>query len=200
MNPAQVLRPPDSMPSVHRHIHALIIPALLGAIAITLAAQIAIPIKPVPITLHTAAVLLCAWILGPYVGMLSAIIYLLLALAGLPVLTGWGRSPIGSFLNAHSAGYVVAFIPAAFIFGRVLLRTPRSAFLRLTLAGLLGHAIILAIGFAWLAARIGPADAISGGLLNLLPGAALKSLLVAAIICTWHHLRTLKTSPRSRTR
>jgi biotin transport system substrate-specific component len=180
---------PNPMLPARRLLQTTILPAIIGAVAITLAAQIAIPLDPVPITLHTVAVLLIAWIAGPTVGSLAALLYLILALCGLPVLTGWARSPFGTFLNANSAGYVVAFIPAAFVFGKLIARTPPTAFLRVLLLSLLGHAIILAIGFIWLASRIGLGDATSGGLVKLLPGAAVKSLLVAATIYAWHHLR-----------
>jgi biotin transport system substrate-specific component len=193
--------PSPSMPPTRRLIQTTILPAIIGAVAITLAAQIAIPIDPVPITLHTVAVLLVAWIAGPTVGALAALLYLMLALCGLPVLTGWARSPFGTFLNTNSAGYVVAFIPAAFVFGKLIARTPSTAFLRVLLLAILGHAIILAIGFVWLASRIGFADATSGGLIKLLPGAAIKSVLVAATIYAWHHLRNLgqtsKKQPRN---
>src|SRR6266849_1721641 len=80
-----------------------------------LAAQIVIPIGPVPITGQTFAVLLTGALLGSRLGAMAMIAYLIEGVSGLPFFAG------GHFGLAHLAGptggYLVAFPAAAFITG-----------------------------------------------------------------------------------
>jgi len=85
------------------------------AILTAIAAQIEIPLNPVPLTLQTFFVLLSGAFLGKKGGFLSMSIYLLLGLIGLPVFAGGGfgfHSLIGP-----TGGYLLAFPFAAFVIG-----------------------------------------------------------------------------------
>src|SRR5882672_9132997 len=78
-----------------------------------LAAQIVIPIGPVPITGQTFAVLLTGALLGSRMGALATTAYLVEGASGLPFFAhGSGRIQI---LLRPTGGYLVAFPAAAFI-------------------------------------------------------------------------------------
>src|SRR6185436_1753456 len=80
-----------------------------------LAAQIVIPIGPVPITGQTFAVLLTGALLGSRLGALAMIAYLIEGAAGLPFFSA------GHFGLLHlmgpTGGYLIAFPAAAYITG-----------------------------------------------------------------------------------
>lgn len=81
-----------------------------------IAAKIRIPVPgtPVPITAQTLAVLLAGLALGPIEGVISQLVYVGLIAANVPL----DSASIGSAsLFGPTAGYLIGFIPAAFIAG-----------------------------------------------------------------------------------
>src|SRR5258705_5199125 len=99
-----------------------------------LAAQIAIPIGPEPITGQTFAVLLTGALLGSRLGAAALIAYLVEGAVGLPFFAG-GSSGLAHLLGP-TGGYLVAFPAAAFITGALgqlgldkALLTPAAALL-----------------------------------------------------------------------
>lgn len=124
--------------------------------------RIPIPISPMPMTLQTAMVFLAGALLGSRRGSIAMAMYMAIGLIGLPVFTQGG-----GFHNiiSPSFGFVIGFIPAAWIIGRVCEsgRRPGSdspgALLfarasRQTAACLFGYAAYNAIGVLWLHANI----------------------------------------------
>jgi biotin transport system substrate-specific component len=150
---------------------ALLATAFAALIAIC--AQVSVPMVPVPMTLQTWAVLLAGLVLGVRWGAASVALYLLAAAVGLPVLSD-GRSGIDA-LTGPTAGYLAAFPIVAGLAG-AMSHSERFRHPWVMIAGLTGlHAIVLALGAAWLARSTGVEAAISGGLLPFLPGAVVKS-------------------------
>lgn len=146
------------------------------AALMTLCAQIAVAMVPVPMTLQTFAVLLAGVVLGPRWGVASVLLYLAAALIGLPVLSD-AASGIARF-TGPTAGYLVAFIPAAILAGW-LARNGRLSRLISAVAWMVAlHLTILAWGTAWLALDIGMEPALRNGALPFIPGAVVKSVLV----------------------
>ncbi|WP_411843577.1 biotin transporter BioY [Salinicoccus sp. HZC-1] len=88
--------------------------AALFAAVIAVGAQIRIPIGPVPITFQVPMVLLAGFLLGPRLGALSTLVYMIVGLVGVPVFAGSGG--IGSLVSP-SFGFIIGYIPAAFIAG-----------------------------------------------------------------------------------
>jgi biotin transport system substrate-specific component len=85
------------------------------------AAQITIPVKPVPFTLQTSAVLLAGAVLGAKRGAISQLIYLGLGIIGLPVFAQTPDGAIGfARLIGPTGGYLLAFPIAAYITGRLI--------------------------------------------------------------------------------
>ena len=165
--------------------------AVVGfALFTALAAQISIPLgfTPVPITGQTFAVLLAGGVLGANRGALSMGLYVALGAIGLPFYAdgagGW------TIATGATAGYLVGFIVAAFVVGKMAehgqdrkLSTSLPAFVA-------GSLIIYGFGAAWLAydlglpltAAAGEPSAISLGVAPFLVGDVLKALLAGAVL------------------
>jgi len=166
-----------------RHI-ALV---LAGTLLIVLAAQVRfyLPNDPfVPVTGQTFAVLLVGGALGFRRGIASASLYLVLGLVGLPVFAE-GSHGLSVVLGA-TGGYLVGFILAAAVIGRLAeLGWDRNAFGSIG-AMVLGSVLVYAVGVPWLAITTShPLDwAIANGLAPFLPGDFLKIALAAAAFPT----------------
>jgi len=86
-----------------------------------IAAQFTVPVKPVPFTLQTIAVLLSGAFLGAKKGALSQLIYLSLGIIGLPVFAQTPEGALGfARLLGPTGGYLLAFPLAAFVTGYLI--------------------------------------------------------------------------------
>ncbi len=157
------------------------IAAVLGAVVIASAAQVSVPVwgSQVPQSLQTLAVLVTVALLGPRFGALSLAIYLLIGAAGLPVFadgTAGARHLIGP-----TAGYLLGFVGAAATVGYLAHRRP-GRFIELLLFMVLGHVIILTLGWARLAFTIGVSEALMRGVAPFIWGGVLKSVVAALVV------------------
>ncbi len=84
---------------------------------ISVAAQIAIPLGPVPFTLQTMLILMAGLILGPKNGTISVLVYILLGAVGIPVFSGFSGGLSIIFLN--TGGFIMSFPLMAYIAGKV---------------------------------------------------------------------------------
>ena len=118
-----------------------------------LAARVAIPLPftPVPITLQVMAVLLAGLVLGPKTGAASQIVYLAMIAAGLP-LDAKALGPAA--LTGPTAGYLIGFVPAAFVAGWLAERPPAARVTRF-LGTLVGVGVIYVTGILWLSPAVG---------------------------------------------
>lgn len=170
---------------------------LLVIVATALGAQIepfmATPLADsVPGTLQTLALLTGSALIGPKRGALAAALYLAGGILGLPVFHGWASYSLMEFLEYPSAGYLIGFIPGAAFTGAIAQRWSRLPHL---LAGMLGgHLMILLWGVPIFAAYAGWEQARSAGLLHLLPGMAIKTVLGALIVYRVRVARSTSTS------
>lgn len=151
--------------------------SVLGAFAIAAGARVTVPFEPVPMTLQTLAVLGVGGLLGGRIGASAAGLYLLLIVLGLPLLADGAKAGGAAFLELKSGGYVVGFIPAAFIAGF----SSGGVFSSLLIMAL-AHVVILGIGTSWLAAHIGGNPAVEHGLRPFLWGAVVKTFVAAALV------------------
>jgi biotin transport system substrate-specific component len=152
----------------------------LGALVVALAAQVVVPMIPVPMTLQPLAVLAVGGILGPTGGLSALVLYLVLGALGLPVFAGGAAGALR--LIGPTGGYLLAFPVAAAVTGAVVGRVPSSV-LRVLLACALGMAVIHIGGVAQLALLGGdPQLAFRVGFLPFLTGDLLKVGLAALII------------------
>jgi biotin transport system substrate-specific component len=124
-----------------------------GAAFVGLSAQIAfyLPWNPaVPLTLQTFAVILTAGALGSLRGVAAMAIYALLGSIGLP----WFAQGSSGFGGA-AFGYIIGFIVAAFVVGRIAESGATRSFGRSIGLMVLGSVIIYAIGATWLKYSLG---------------------------------------------
>ena len=142
--------------------------ALMAAFT-AVAAQIAIPLEPVPFTLQVLAVVLTGLLLGPRYGSLAMAIYLLVGAVGIPVFSGF-RGGLGILLG-DTGGYLLAYPLAAALAGvaagAVANAPRRRALIVGFLWGSLALAVIYALGAAWLMvlAGLSPGAALVAGVL-----------------------------------
>lgn len=88
------------------------------SILTALAAQITVPVKPVPFTMQTFMVLLAGAFLGARNGALSQILYLMMGVIGLPVFAQTPDGLIGiARIFGPTGGYLLSFPLAAFFAG-----------------------------------------------------------------------------------
>jgi biotin transport system substrate-specific component len=135
---------------------------------------------PVPVTMQTLAVTLVGALYGWRLGGITIVAWLAEGAAGLPVLAG-GASGVHHFLGP-TGGYLFAFPVAGALMGWLSERGWNGNRVGLAFLGmLLGNAVCLLLGAAWLALLIGPERAIVLGVVPFLVGALAKSALGAAM-------------------
>lgn len=158
----------------------------LGAALIAASAQVSIPLPftPVPITGQTFAVLLVGASLGTLRGSSSALLYVLVGIAGAPVYAdgahGWAQ------ITGASGGYLVGFVLAAALTGRLAEQRWDRRFSSALGAILTGNVIIFLVGLPWLAVVLDTnlEKTLEFGLYPFIPGEILKVYLAAALLPT----------------
>lgn len=116
-----------------------------GSLLVALCAQIAIPTQPVPMSLQTLGVMLVGALLGSKRGAAALALYFIEGAAGLPVFAGAHAG-----LPLFTLGYLVGFVPAAFVIGWLAERGWDRRVWTNCLAMLAGSAVVFAFGLAWL--------------------------------------------------
>jgi biotin transport system substrate-specific component len=169
-------------------------------IALGLVPPIPMPLVPVPVTLQTFGVMLAGLILGPRRAGLVLLLYVTIALLGLPVLPG-GRAGL-AVLAGPTAGFLVGMIPGAVVTGWLALGSDRIdtsrmgsnsqhalksnskwQIARYALAAIVGGIVLVyVIGIPWLA-LVTKMDLSKAcwAMVVFLPGDALKALVAAVV-------------------
>jgi biotin transport system substrate-specific component len=142
--------------------------ALMAAVTAA-AAQITIPLSPVPFTLQVLAVILSGLLLGVRHGALAQAIYVLVGAVGVPVFAGF-KGGLGVVLGP-TGGYLISYPMAAAVAGLAAHTVARASRRRALWTGFLwgcaGLAVIYALGATWLAvvAGLSPTEALATGVL-----------------------------------
>lgn len=150
-----------------------------ASVLLALSAHVQIP-GPLPLTLQTFVVVLVAAALGSKRGTAAVLAYLAEGAAGLPVFAH-GTAGIAYFAGP-TAGYLVGFVAAAWVVGRLAERGWDRRFSTAVVTFLLGHLLILTIGFVWRTAFVGPVIAAADGFVKTLPGMLIKTVLAAMVL------------------
>ena len=162
-----------------------------GVGVLTASAWISVPFFPVPITMQTLAVLLVGGLLGPRLGVTAVASYLALGLSGAPVFHGGLGGP--ALLAGPTGGYLIGFIPAAYVMGLASRRGWTISAGRLgvvaKVALLVGGALwaettIYALGVPWLAFTTvhDAGKAIAVGLVPFLLGDLVKTAVAVMTV------------------
>jgi biotin transport system substrate-specific component len=153
-----------------------------GLLAGSAQVSIALPFTPVPITGQTFAVLLVGASLGAVRGATSALFYLLLGVAGVPV---YAHGAEGfAVITGASGGYLVSYPFASALTGWLAERRWDRRFSSAVGAMLTGNVLIYLIGLPWLAVVLGTglAKTLELGLYPFVPGDMFKLYLAAALL------------------
>jgi biotin transport system substrate-specific component len=152
-----------------------------GSLLVAAAAQISIPLQPVPLTGQTFAVLLVGMVLGARRGALALAAYLAYGAAGLPV---FAEAKFGlATLAGPTGGYLLGFVAAAWLVGLLAERGFDRNLLTTLAAMAAGNIVIYVFGLAWLQTFTGGLEsALAAGLYPFLFGDAIKALLAALLL------------------
>jgi biotin transport system substrate-specific component len=164
----------------------------LGVLFTALLAQVAVPVpgSPVPITGQTLAVVLTAAALGPVRGVAVQVVYILAALVGLPFYSE-ASGGVETVFGA-TGGYVVGFIPAAYLIGLAARRGADRNPLKAVPLFVAGQAVIFAVGVPWLAvaADLSASQALDAGFYPFILGGIVKAAVAAGVLgLAWRVVR-----------
>ncbi|HWL59831.1 MAG TPA: biotin transporter BioY [Microbacteriaceae bacterium] len=191
----------DLIPRPSTAARALVVDAglvLAGVAVVAALAKVAFFIGPVPITGQTAGVILVGAALGARRGAVALTSYMLLGLAGLPVFAGLAAGPL--YALSPSFGFILGFIPAAFVAGwfaeRAWDRKPWLAFVGFVAASI----VPFLIGVPYLALILGvalgqPITVVSiteAGVLPFIVPGLIKAAAVALVLpAAWLGVRAI---------
>ncbi len=168
-----------------------IVLALIGSLIVAGAAQVTIPMYPVPMTLQTLAVLGVGAAYGARLGAATLLLYAIEGAVGLPFFargkSGLFDAKLDYMLPSGSMGYVVGFILAAWLVGKLIESGWASSLPKSALAALVGGALLYVPGIIWLAiwasktmnmdAATATTSALSWGLYPFIVGDVIKAVL-----------------------
>lgn len=165
----------------------LVLCAVCAAITCVLA-PLSIPVSGmVPITLATFAVMLSGLLLGGRLGAVSQVIYLIIGAVGVPVCAGY--TPALPRLLGPTGGYLIGYIPLAFICGAIYSAWGRNSsgvkkYAVMLGAMAAGTVVLYAFGTAWFCIQGGVAliPALTMCVVPFLIGDAVKMIVVAALV------------------
>ncbi len=155
-----------------------------GIAALVVMSKIRVPMWPVPVTMQTFAVLVLGAAYGLRLGLLTVLGYLALGAAGFAVFAG--ESAGLAYMAGPTGGYLMGFVAAMALMGALARRGWDRRPLSMAAALLAGNAAIYGCGLAWMAwlfaADKGMGWVLQYGMLNFLPGDALKLALAAMVM------------------
>ena len=168
-----------------------IVLAVIGSLIVAGAAQVTIPMYPVPMTLQTLAVLGIGAAYGARLGAVTLLLYAIEGAVGLPFFAGGKSGLFDAKLDyvfpSGSMGYVVGFIMAAWLVGKLIESGWVSSLPKSALAALIGGALLYVPGIIWLAiwaaktmnmdAATAATSALSWGLYPFIVGDVIKAVL-----------------------
>ena len=171
--------------------------ALIATLALTLAAKLQIPFWPVPLTMQTFVVLVIGMAFGWKLGAATVLVYLAEGALGLPVFAGTPERGIGlAYMSGPTGGYLAGFVAGAALCGFLAERGWDRSPWRTAVAMTLGHLLILALGWAWLAHLAGPQKAYAAGVAPFYVATVVKTALAVAVLpAVW---RLIGEGPRAR--
>ena len=160
----------------------MVLIALFAAITAAFAVfpPVQIPVVPAPIVVQNIGVMLAGAILGARRGGLALLLFVVLVALGMPLLTGW-KGGFGVILGP-TGGFVLSWIPAAFVVGAMVEKFWRRLnFWNLLLCNVVGGIVVVyALGIPWLAAVAGLelGQALAGSAV-FIPGDVVKAVIAS---------------------
>lgn len=156
---------------------------IAGAGLVGAAAQLSVPLwwTPVPLTLQTLAVLLVGASLGWQRAVPSMLLYLVAGSLGMP----WFADGSSGF-NGAAFGYIVGFVVAAAVVGRLAQAGADRKPLGSLATMVIGSVVIYAVGAPWLAVATGTGlgETLVDGVLPFVFTDLIKSVIAAGVLPT----------------
>jgi biotin transport system substrate-specific component len=121
---------------------------LAGVTILSFAAQLSIPMQPVPLTFQSSAVVLMGMIFGARQSAYMVLAYLITGLCGLPVFAEYSAGP--QVFAGPTAGYLIGFLPAAYLSGYLIEHGWSRNFFTRFLAAMAGASVIFLLGVTFL--------------------------------------------------
>jgi biotin transport system substrate-specific component len=182
-----------------------IVLAVIGSLIVAGAAQVTVPMVPVPMTLQTLAVLGIGAAYGARLGAATLVLYAIEGAVGLPFFRAGKRfltdDSLSYLFPSSSFGYIIGFIIAAWLVGKLIENGWAQSLPKSALAALIGGAVLYIPGLIWLAiwaaktmnmdTATATTSALSWGLYPFIVGDVIKAVLagvgVPAIARLFNH-------------
>ncbi len=164
-----------------------------GSLLIALAAQVRVPMFPVPMTLQTLAILIVGLSFGARLGVATLLAYLAEGAIGLPVFAGGGAGL--AYMMGPTGGFLLGFVLMAWLAGVASDWGVTTGFPGAALVALVASATLYIPGLVWPAVAMGKAmpELMSGWMLPFLAGDAVKAVLAALMVTgVWAVLKARK--------
>lgn len=162
---------------------AQILLAVIGTALLALSAKTKVVLGPVDMSLQTLVVLLIAAGFGLRLGVATLLLYLAEGAMGFPVFQSTPEKGIGvAYMLGTTGGYLAGFVVMAAIVGWAADRGFDRNPIKLFGVMLVADAVMLAMGFAWLAALIGAEKAWAFGVVPFIVPDLIKVALAAALV------------------
>ena len=157
--------------------------AIVGTLLLTVSAKTKVVLGPVDISMQTLAVLLIAAAFGLRLGVATLLLYMAEGAMGFPVFQGTPEKGLGiAYMLGSTGGYLAGFVVMAAIVGWAADRGWDRNPVKLFGAMLVAEAIMMAMGFAWLAQLIGTEKAWQFGVVPFVVGDLIKVALAASLV------------------
>jgi len=151
-----------------------------GSWMMALSSWISAPMYPVPMTMQSFFVMTFAGIAGARLAAAIVLTWLAQAALGAPFLAD-GAGGLAVF-EGPTSGYLAGFLIAAFACGWLTERPRMRGWLAMLAVFMLGHMLILALGWARLAMITGPLAAWETGVAPFLIGSVLKTVMAVVAV------------------
>ncbi len=186
MSAAVLSRPLVSLTLPEKGVARYAMLALLavgGTLLLTLAAKTKVVLGPVDLYLGNLAVLAIAAAYGMRLGLATFLLYLAEGAMGFPVFQSTPEKGIGiAYMMGTTGGYLFGMILATALVGWAADRGFDRNPVKLFSVMLVGVALILAFGFAWLATLLGVDKAWQFGVVPFVLADVIKAALAASLI------------------
>ena len=157
--------------------------AVAGTLILTLSAKTKVVLGPVDLSMQTLAVMLIGAAFGMRLAVATLLLYLAEGAMGLPVFQSTPEKGIGlAYMVGPTGGFLIGFVAMAAIAGWAADRGFDRSPIKLFGAMLAAEAVLMELGFAWLAVLIGPEKSWQFGVAPFIVPDLIKVALAAAVV------------------
>ena len=157
--------------------------AFAGTLLLVASAKTKVVLGPVDMNLQTLAVLAIGAAFGMRLAVATVLLYLAEGALGFPVFQGTPEKGLGlAYMVGPTAGYLIGFVAMAAIAGWAADRGWDRHPIKLFAAMLVAEAVVMAMGFAWLAGLIGAEKAWLHGVAPFVLTDLVKVALAASLV------------------